>query len=144
MFCENNFAAGGLAIVRSADGELIVITVAVKSSPVDNRKSTNTVDVFSVVENCGAASFCNAYRQRPVTSSVVPGGPPVLSKNATPVQFGRSLDPAGTSAVDRLLRSGRVAGFLRLQVILPRAGATQESAFKHVPAGDDGTLRLLS
>jgi hypothetical protein len=218
IFCDKNFGADGLAIVPTGDGRWIVITVAVKSSFMNNSASTNAVDVSSVVENCGTASVCNAYLQRPtrVKPAAVPAKPPVEApklaaamaepagrtgkppvatprsavatpkpaavtarkpskpagggsagagtgaggdcmglgvgspgsaapdgphsyhKNAIPVRFGCPLDVGGSETVGRLLACGRVAGFLRLQVILPRAGTTKDSAFKSVRASDGG------
>jgi hypothetical protein len=59
-----------------------------------------------------------------------------IDKHAVPVEFSGSVDDEGVAAVHELVSSGRVAGFLRLQVVLPRSGATKDSAFKEVPTAD--------
>jgi hypothetical protein len=60
-----------------------------------------------------------------------------LNNNAIPVVFGAPVDSDGVSAVDELLAHPSVAGFLRIQVHLPRSGCTprKDSAFEQVPTG---------
>jgi hypothetical protein len=62
------------------------------------------------------------------------GGTPAYDANALPVKFGGAVNAKGLKAVQRLVDSKRLAGFLRLQVVVPRAG--KRSAFKRVPSAD--------
>ena len=168
IFCDKSFGADGLSFVPVGDGRWIAITVAVKSSATGriNRRGSasestaEAVGVPSVVENCGAASLCNGYRCPPkrshVGASSTPGqvqvaaevtigtsSAPAYDANALPVKFhhasGVAVHAKGLKAVRRLVDSKRLAGFLRVQVVVPRAG--KRSAFKRVRAPvTDGTI----
>ena len=146
VYCDQSFGPDGLAIVPTVDGKWIVITVAVRSSSSNNAVSTDAVDVPDVLLNCGTASLCNGYRRPKEWGSrgagagaggaaggaAGAGAAVTIDKHAVPVVFSRSVDKDGVAAVRKLLSSGRVAGFLRLQVVLPRSGARKDSAFKQV------------
>ncbi len=140
VYCDKNFGPDGLAIVPTADGHWIVITVAVKSSSINTTHSTAAVGVGDVVMNCGTASLRNGYRRRPRAAGTGgaggagAGGAALIDKNAVPVVFDGYVDEEGVAAVGALVTSGRVAGFLRLQVVLPRSGDAKASAFKAVTA----------
>ena len=125
-----------------------------------SESTAEAVGVPSVVENCGAASLCNGYRCPPKTqrshvgaSSTTPGqgaaevtigtsSAPAYDANALPVKFDHGVRVAvhakGLKAVRRLVDSKRLAGFLRVQVVVPRAG--KRSAFKRVPVADGTSM----
>jgi hypothetical protein len=145
VYCDKGFGLDGLAIVPTVDGRWIVITVAVKSSSSNTTVSTAAVDVPDVLLNCGAAFLCNGYR-RPLErgsggagtgagGAAGVGGAVPLDKHAVPVVFSGSADEEGVAVVQALMSSGRVAGFLRLQVVLPCSGDATDSAFKEVAIG---------